>query len=239
MKNTRFRRSASLLLALLIALAAGGPLGAAPIVREEMTGSSPMRLATEQEEYRLGKYDIIDIAIFGLEEETRYKELMIGPDGYISLPLAGRLKIGGLTFAEAQDLLRSRLAKYLVVSDLTVIVKKYAPREVYVMGEVKNPGIYKIDWDRMTLMAAISGAGGITFKGRPKHVMVVRLEDGKAKTWEINFENLVRKADMTQNILLRDSDLIYVPKAGGKIDFYSEIVPILQSIYFVKQTTKD
>ena len=75
----------------------------------------------------------------------------------------------------------------------TIMVKEYGPRKVYVMGEVKTPGIYNLSSDYMNVFVALSSAGGVTKKSRPKHIGVVRVLDGKVHMCEINFDDYVKK----------------------------------------------
>ena len=188
-------------------------------------------------EYRLSKYDVINIAILGFDE-SNFKDVMIGPDGYVNLPYTGILKLQGLTIPEATELLQNKLGEYLKIPGMAVMVKQYGPRKVYVMGEVGKPGMYNLGWDNMNVLAALSTSGGIKLKGKPKHVAVIRQTGDKVQMREINFDALTAKADLSQNVLLQDGDLIFVPKSN-KIDFFGEIMPIIQSGYYLKQITKD
>ena len=99
---------------------------------------------------RLTKYDVLDIQIFGFytfltsdtEKSGGLNNVVIGPDGYVQLPYAGSIKLAGLTLDEAKALISERLRVYLRFPDLSVIVKSYGTRKIYVMGEVKTPGIH-------------------------------------------------------------------------------------------------
>lgn len=188
-------------------------------------------------EYRLSKYDVINISILGFDESS-FKDIMIGPDGYVNLPYTGIVKLAGLTIPEASEILQSKLGEYIKIPGMAVMVKQYGPRKVYVMGEVGKPGMYTLGWDNMNVLAALSTSGGIKFKGRPKHVAVIRQSGDKVEMREINFEALTNKADLSQNVLLQDGDLIFVPQSN-KIDFFGEIMPIIQTGYYLKQITKE
>ncbi|MBP2628362.1 MAG: polysaccharide export protein Wza [Firmicutes bacterium] len=186
-------------------------------------------------EYRLSKYDVINVAILGFDE-ANFKNIMVGPDGYVNLPYAGTIKLGGLAIPEATQLLKEKLGDYLKIPGMAVMVTQYGPRKVYVLGEVKVPGVHTLGWDNMNIIAALSDAGGIALKGRPKHVAVVRQIDGKIQMQEVNFDRLVEQADLTQNIALLDGDLVYVPKSN-KIDLNTDIMPIVSTGLFMHQMT--
>ena len=119
----------------------------------------------------------------------------------------------------------------------TIMVKEYGPRKVYVMGEVKTPGIYNLSSDYMNVFAALSSAGGVTKKSRPKHIGVVRVLDGKVHMCEINFDAYVKKQDINQNIALQDGDMIYVPQSN-KIDLQEDVMPIASAIGLFKNLTE-
>lgn len=182
-------------------------------------------------EYRLSKYDVINVAILGFDE-ANFKNIMVGPDGYVNLPYAGTVKLGGLTIPEATELLKGKLGDYIKIPGMAVMVTQYGPRKVYVLGEVRTPGVHTLGWDNMNIIAALSDAGGIALKGRPKHVAVVRQVDGKVQMQEVNFDRLVEKADLTQNIELLDGDLVYVPRSN-KIDLNTDIMPIVSTALFL------
>lgn len=186
-------------------------------------------------EYRLSKYDVINVAIIGLDESS-FKDIMIGPDGYVNLPFAGMVKLSGLTLPEAKALLSNKLGEYIKIPDMAVMVSKYGPRKVYVLGEVRTPGVQTLSWDNMNVIAALSGAGGIALKGRPKHVGVFRQVGDSVQVQEVNFDRLVEKADLSQNIVLQEGDLVYVPKSN-KIDLNTDIMPLLNTYFIGKAIT--
>lgn len=186
-------------------------------------------------EYRLSKYDVINIAVLGLDE-SNFRDIMIGADGYVNLPYTGVVKLSGLTVREATSLLKEKLGEYIKIPGMAVMIKSYGPRKVYVMGEVTKPGIYDIGWDRMNVVTAISSASGIGLRGHPEHVHIVRVTDNKVVNKEINFKKLLEKADLTQNVELLDGDLVYVPHSG-KIDFNADILPFLNVFFLYKAAT--
>ena len=197
------------------------------------------------QEYRLSKYDVLNIVIIGLNQniyssgsqrELGLNDIIIGPDGYVNLPYVGAVRLVGLTTTEANKLLTEKLGEYIKIPSLTIMVKEYGPRKVYVMGEVKTPGIYNLSSDYMNVFAALSSAGGVTKKSRPKHIGVVRVLDGKVHMCEINFDAYVKKQDINQNIALQDGDMIYVPQSN-KIDLQEDVMPIASAIGLFKNLT--
>lgn len=191
-------------------------------------------------EYRLSKYDQINIVIVGFSGGDGGGDMLtsgipsgiiIGPDGYVNLPYIGSIKLAELTIREATVLLTERLSEYIKIPSLSIAVIAYGMRKVFVMGEVGKPGIYPLGSDYMNVFAAISSAGGITKRGRPKHIAVVRVVDGKVQMQEVNLDRFVEKQDASQNKQLQDGDMVFVPKSG-KIDFNEDIMP-LANMYFI------
>jgi len=189
------------------------------------------------EEYCLGKYDVINITIAGLPEGLGVEDIVVGPDGYVQLPYVGSIKLAGLTVSEATEIVKERLGEYIHISALSISIKTYAPRKVYVMGEVKKTGVQELQNDSMDVFAAISSAGGIDKRGRPKHVQVIRVVDNKMYVKEINLDAYVKKHDIAQNVRLHDGDMIYVP-TSNKIIFSEDILPFL-SAYVTYQAVTD
>lgn len=187
-------------------------------------------------EYQLGKYDVLNVAIVGLDEEKGLEDIIVGPDGYVHLPYVGAVKLAGLSIPEATYLIKERLGEYIRVPALSLSIKTYAPRKVYIMGEVKSTGVQTLANDSMDVFAAISSAQGITKRGRPKHVQVIRVIDNKMYVKEINLDDYVKKHDVTQNVRLLDGDMIYVP-SSNKIIFTEDILPYFSAYGTYKAIT--
>ena len=97
-----------------------------------------------QDEYRLAKYDIITIMALGHTEDIGENEITIGVDGMAALPYVGNVKLAGLTLDEARRVIYTKLSQYYKLPELSVSIKSYGARKVYVMGNVQLPGIKEI-----------------------------------------------------------------------------------------------
>ena len=238
--------------ALLICIATAVPTYAATV---PVVVPSEMKAINE---YRLSKYDVLNIIIIGFSDgafsstnSTSYEtsdtigqtrtsnslnDIVIGPDGYVNLPYAGTVKLAGLTISEANVLLKQKLGEYIKIPSMAVMVKQYGPRKVYVMGEVTKQGIYSLSSEYMNVFAALSSAGGITKRGRPKHIAVVRMVDGKMQMQEVNFDRFIEKQDGSQNASLQDGDMVYVPRSN-KINIAEDIMPIVNTFAVYRSLT--
>ena len=197
-----------------------------------------MRPERMLEEYRLMKYDTINIMAIGFPNGIGIDDVTVGVDGMARLPYAGNIKLVGLTLDEARDLIHARLSEYFKLPELNVYMKSYGPRKVYVMGNVNAPGIKEMGVDSMNVYAAVASAGGVDNKGRSKHIQLIRQIDGVLYYREINLDAFVKKHDLSQNIELEDGDIIYVPDSG-KVIFSQDIAPYINIYAIYRTITKD
>ena len=197
-----------------------------------------MRPERMLEEYRLMKYDTINIMAIGFPNGIGIDDVTVGVDGMARLPYAGNIKLVGLTLDEARDLIHERLSEYFKLPELNVYMKSYGPRKVYVMGNVNAPGIKNMGVDSMNVYAAVASAGGVDNKGRSKHIQLIRQIDGVLYYRGINLDAFVKKHDLNQNIELEDGDIIYVPDSG-KVIFNQDIAPYINIYAIYRTITKD
>ena len=197
-----------------------------------------MRPERMLEEYRLMKYDTINIMAIGFPNGIGIDDVTVGVDGMARLPYTGNIKLVGLTLDEARDLIHARLSEYFKLPELNVYMKSYGPRKVYVMGNVKVPGIKEMGVDNMNVYAAVASAGGVDNKGRSKHIQLIRQIDGVLYYREINLDAFVKKHDLSQNIELEDGDIIYVPDSG-KVIFSQDIAPYINIYGTYRALTND
>ncbi len=210
--------------------------------------------------YKLAKYDVITLNVLGFPNGLGYSagytqaqatsnqssttttksgnidEIMVGPDGYAAVPYVGNVKLAGLTLDEAQELIQEKLSRYVKIPSMSLAVKSYGPRRVYVMGEVTTPGIRKMDIDSLNAYAAIVSAGGFTKRGRSTRVQVIRVIDGTMYYRQLNMKSFIRKHDLTQNVTIQDGDIVYVPKSNG-IRWTEDILPYFTAWTYYKAIT--
>ena len=240
--------TAGILLGMNIALAGGNIPGvqaeeAPSITAVESNDNTIFKVARMRpermlEEYRLMKYDTINIMAIGFPNGIGIDDVTVGVDGMARLPYAGNIKLVGLTLDEARDLIHEKLSRYFKLPELNVYMKSYGPRKVYVMGNVNAPGIKEMGVDSMNVYAAVASAGGVDNKGRSKHIQLIRQIDGVLYYREINLDAFVKKHDLSQNIELEDGDIIYVPDSG-KVIFGQDIAPYISVYGTYRALTKD
>jgi polysaccharide export outer membrane protein len=176
-------------------------------------------------DYKVGPNDVLAITVFDQPQLTgRY---MVQADGSFTFPLLGRVSVGGLTMQAVENHVRDSLAKgYLKNPQVGVSVEEFRSQQVFIVGEVRQPGILQFTGS-MTMIEALARAGATTDRAGIEAV-IVRTPDGgsppdaaaldrarkgdDANVIRVNLETLQNGA-LTQNVTLQSGDTIFVPRA--------------------------
>jgi polysaccharide export outer membrane protein len=158
--------------------------------------------------YIIGPEDVLDINVW--KEPDNSKTVPVRPDGKISLPLLNDVTAAGLTPMQLQSVLTDGLKKFISSPQVTVIVTQVNSRRVYVLGEVARTGALPM-LPNMTVLQALSAAGGLSQYAKSSGIYVLRTENGSQKTYPFNYKEVVRGKHPEQNILLRSGDTVVVP----------------------------
>jgi polysaccharide export outer membrane protein len=173
---------------------------------EEVNATSP-----QKSDYVLNTGDVLDVKFFynpGINEKVT-----IRPDGKISLQLVDEVEAVGLTPSQLDHLLTLKYSKRLNPLEVSVIVREFAGREVYVGGEVVSPGSMHLT-TKMTSLQAILNAGGFRETAHPGSVLVISRAPGNNMLTRIIDlkEVLTEESDQKKDFLLKPFDIVYVPK---------------------------
>lgn len=134
----------------------------------------------------------------------------VRPDGKLNFPLVGEIDINGLTVYEFTQLLTKELSEYIINPKITVNVAKLGTTRVFVMGEVRNQGMYELSKSHR-VMDALGAAGGFTQKAAKKDIYLVRnLGREGENVQKLNILNYMRKGDASQNLVLQEGDCLYL-----------------------------
>ena len=202
---------------------------------EEFEIASLRRAATTPS-YRLFKGDTINILAIGFPDGIGVNNIGIGIDGYVQLPYVGSVKMEGMTLDEAKAVLMKSLGEYLRIPDMSLLITGYGPRKVYVMGNVASPGIHAMDIDSMNAYAALAAAGGWTNRARSTRIQVIRVQDDMMYYRTLNMKDYTKKHDLTQNVVLEDGDIVYVPASNG-INIAEDVLPYVSAWALYKSLT--
>jgi polysaccharide export outer membrane protein len=174
---------------------------------------SPVAPNTERigvpSEYRLQPGDVLEISVW--KEEDLRREVLVRTDGGVSFPLAGDLHVAGLTPVEVRAELETRLRDFIPDVTVSVAVAQINGNQLYVVGKVNRPGVYKFDRP-VDVMQVLSLAGGATeFAGVDDIRIIRRGTDGAQQTFVFEYSAVARGKRLEQNIVLQSGDTLVVP----------------------------
>lgn len=164
--------------------------------------------ATADPNYVIGSQDVLDISIW--KEPDLSRTVPVRPDGKISLPLLNDVQASGLTPPQLAAQITTSLNKFVTSPQVTVIVTQINSQRFYLLGEVSRPGAYALI-PGMTVLQALSNAGGLTAYANSKKVYLLRGENGKQQKLPFNYKDVVAGKRTDQNIVLQTGDTIVVP----------------------------
>jgi polysaccharide export outer membrane protein len=180
----------------------------APAPAAAHAGAGAARAAEASADYIIGPSDVLNI-VFWREKELS-SEVLVRPDGKISMPLLNDVMAAGLTPEQLRRTLADAAKRYIEDPVVTVVVKQINNNRVFVMGQVRNPGPFVLTGPT-TVLQALAMAGGFTDFADRGHVLVTRVENGAQSTFTFNYDTVVRKGDLSGNLLLKAGDTIVVP----------------------------
>ncbi len=159
--------------------------------------------------YKVGPGDEIGILIWK-EPEASVPETMVRADGKVTLPLVKEVSVAGMTPTELEAFLAEKYAAYISGADVTVIVKAINSRKVYLIGAVKKEGAMAL-LGPMTVLQAITEAGGPTDYAKRTKIYVLRSENGKQIRLPFDYKAVIRGEHQEQNIPLQPGDSVIIP----------------------------
>jgi polysaccharide export outer membrane protein len=173
-----------------------------------MSNEDAKKPATADPNYVIGDQDVLDVSVWKEPEVSRV--VPVRPDGKISLPLLNDVQAAGLTPAQLAAEITESLKKYVTSPQVTVIVTTINSQRVYILGEVTRPGAFPM-LPGMTVMQALSSAGGFTPFAKMKSIYVLRTENGKKVKYPFNYKQAITGKNSDQDIQLKAGDTIVVP----------------------------
>jgi polysaccharide biosynthesis/export protein len=176
--------------------------GAAPATTPPTTAAATN--VTPPPGYVIGPDDVLGIVFW--REKDLSAEVVVRPDGIITLPLLEDIKVTGMTPAELKQRITAEASKIVTSPSVTVIVKQINSRKVFITGQVAKPGSYPLT-SPMNVVQLIALSGGLLeFADRSK-ITVMRTGD----THRVNYKQLSKGENLKQNIELKPGDTVIVP----------------------------
>lgn len=167
--------------------------------------------ADDSGSYLVNPGDVLSIDVFN-EATLSEEQVVVRPDGFISVPVVGEVKVGGGTISAAQKLITEQFGDFLR-DEPNVVVHVLATQgsRVFVIGKVQRPGAFPLSGD-LDVVQALALAGGLNqFAAENKIKVIRRGDDGVQKTYRFRYSDISDGEKLESNILLRSGDVILVP----------------------------
>jgi polysaccharide export outer membrane protein len=196
---------------LTIAILVPGLLCSAQNKEPETTPAAPaaatQTAAVSTDTYVIGGNDMLTITVW--KETTLSGSVLVRPDGMISMPLVGDIQAAGLTPLHLADEITTKLKKYVQDPNVSVVVTAIHSKVVYLLGEVTRTGPVDMTPD-MTLLEAISSAGGLSEFANKKKIYLLRDENGKRQRIPVHYKEAL-EGNRALDLVLKPGDTIVVP----------------------------
>ena len=155
--------------------------------------------------YVLGPGDVLEVSVWGYPDLTR--EVVVRPDGRVTLPLVGAVAAAGVTVEHLTQVLTRAYGEYIINPQVTVIVKQFRRITVSVLGQVARPGTYMLP-PGSRVLDLLSAAGGVTETASLNGARLLRPEGSPLA---VDLERLLA-GDPAVNVVLRGGETLVVPE---------------------------
>lgn len=192
------------LLCFLLGCAARGDHAVRPVTEAEPA----LQSVPGPEAFQLGPGDRVSIRVW--RQDDLATDATIGPDGTLAFPLAGQVQVSGLTYPQLVEKLTEALRPYYENPQVSVNIVEVQSRKVLVVGEVETPSVLQLDAP-MTVLEALTRAGGINQYARTSNVLLVRGGLETPELYTIDVDAALYKGELAQNVYLGQGDILVVP----------------------------
>ncbi len=166
-------------------------------------------LQTGKKEYRIGSGDILEITTWKEPDFSR-ENILVRIDGKITFPLLDDLQAAGLSTLQLKKAIKKKVKEYVDNPVVTVTVQSPNSKKFYILGEIVRTGEYPLV-KNLTVLQAFALAGGFTEWASKKEIILFRREKGMEKILRINYKNIIKGKDFSQNVVIKSDDTIIVP----------------------------
>ena len=156
----------------------------------------------------LGPGDVVEVRVFQEPEHSGVWRL--SPEGTIDYPLCGKVELAGRTSSTAADALNQCLARYLRRPQVSINIREYNSKKVFVFGEVQKPGTFPLEGE-MSIIQAVTLAGGFTKLAAKNNTNVTRIVEGQERKIRVPVEDI--GVGRERNFLLQPGDIVFVPES--------------------------
>jgi len=168
-----------------------------------------------QFQYTLGPGDLVSIQVWKRPELSQ-ENIMVSPDGLITMPRVGSLHVLDKTPIEVQSLITSKLEVLYIKPEVTVRVQEFHNNKAFVLGRVSKPGVVNFP-GKGSLLEALALAGGIPDQSKETSLTKCAIIRGNDIIIWIDLQDLLRNGNMALNAPVRNNDVIYIPEASDEM----------------------
>lgn len=200
----------------IAALATGAPpaFAQAPVARAA-TAAPPVAKApvvpagiTPPSDYVIGPDDHLTVMFW--RDKDLSADVIVRPDGKISLPLLNDVQAAGLTPEQLREQVTTEAKRYVEDPNATVVVRQINSRKVFITGQVEKPGPYALTAPT-TVLQLISTAGGLKEYAKRSKIVIMRTENGRQTSLRFNYDDVINQKNLKQNVELKPGDTVLVP----------------------------
>jgi polysaccharide export outer membrane protein len=161
------------------------------------------------DDYVIGGGDTLQISVWN-ERDASVPVAIVRPDGKITVPLIKEVEVAGLTPVQVEQRITEKLTKFIADANVTVVVATISSKKVYVIGAARKEGPLPYTYG-MTVMQALSEAGGLNDYAKRKKIYILRTENGREYRLEFNYDDVLKGESMEQNHVLLAGDTVVIP----------------------------
>ena len=158
--------------------------------------------------YIIGAMDVLEIQVW--KEPDLSRQVLVRPDGNITLPLIGDIRASDMNTLDLKALLTERLRNFVDNPEVTVTLLESRSKNFYIIGKVNRPGTYPLT-PNMTVLQALSAAGDLADWADKNSIRIIRRSGEKEEIIPFDYDKVVSGKNLEQNILLQPNDTIVVP----------------------------
>ena len=175
------------------------------------TASAPATTTSTDSNYTLRAGDNLHVSVWKEDELDRV--VLILPDGTIDFPLIGSVKAAGLTPAQLKQSITDKLKPMIPAASVSVVVRDTLGNTISVIGQVAHPGDFVMSHE-LSVMQALSQAGGPTPYADEDSIVILRKTDGKETSIPFDYSDVSRGRHLDSNVNLLPGDVVVVPTAS-------------------------
>ena len=192
----------------------------------ETVDPAPLPAARIPPPYRIGAPDILLVSV--LPEPILEREVVVRPDGFITIDLVGDVKATGRTASEISADVQQRMTRFKRDALVSISVKAALSDAISVFGEVLAPGTFPLERE-MRLAEAIGARGGTSKFAAKSRVRVIRMQEGSPLVIQSDFGR-IEQGNVSTNVTLQKGDIVVVPPSlfsGGGLQDQRPALPLL------------